>query len=284
LNKASALQLFDDHDMAHHTYRRLIGALLGAGLGLAYGLVSQTINMFALPGISFYQPPFGPWVNIAVYTAGAALLGLAAAWPADGVVGTLLGSAVVAVVFVAVVLLTTKLDPERVQGTVMAVAFLFLPAFGFLVPFVAVLRWAASQQEEARIEGGGLWKRLRLPIALLILVGAIGATSLYPPQGRAVISRMNALVQAGQQAPNMSSLPNALQPGDVNRFVERATASYTLEWQDTNLNRYAIPRPMSDPQKQSVVIARFENGWTVACLFANVDAEPECRDFEVGIP
>ena len=284
MNKTSALQLFDDHDMTHHAYRRLIGALLGAGLGLTYGLVSQTINTFALPGISFYQPPFGLWYNVAMYTAGAALLGLAAAWPADGVVGTLLGSAIVAVVFVAVVLLTIKLDSERAQGTVMAVAFLFLPAFGFLAPFVAVLRWAASKQEEAQIGGDPLWKRLRLPIVLLILVGVIGATWLYPPQGRAVISRMNTLMQAGQRAANMSSLPNALQPDDINGFVERATASYTLEWQDTNLNRYAIPRPMSDPQKQSVAIARFENGWTVACLFANVDAEPECRDYEVGIP
>lgn len=284
MNEAFALQLFDDHDMTHNTYRRLIGALLGAGLGLTYGLVSQTINMVALPGVSFYQPPCGPWYNIALYTAGAALLSLVAAWPAEAVVGTLLGSAVVAVVFVAVVLLTIKLDPEQVQGAVVAVAFLFLPAFGFLVPFVAVLRWATSKQEGARIEGDPLWKRLRLPIALLILVGAIGGTSLYPPQGRVVISKMNALVQAGLQVPDVSSLPKALQPDDVNGFIERAKAAYTLEWQDTNLNRYAIPRPMSDPQEQSVVIAHFENGWAVACLFAKADAEPECRDFEAGIP
>ena len=33
------------------------------------------------------------------------------------------------------------------------------------------------------------------------------------------------------------------------------------------------------PGEEAVVIARFESGWRLACLFPDADAEPACKGF-----
>jgi len=45
--------------MTHDTYRRLYGLALGAALGLAFGLTSQTLNSLAISDVIFHQPPLG---------------------------------------------------------------------------------------------------------------------------------------------------------------------------------------------------------------------------------
>ena len=263
-----------------HTFRRVIGLTLGALLGLTFGLVSQTINMVALPGISFYQPPFGPWANTALCVLSGALLGLLNAWPIDGLRGTLLASGASAVVFAIATLLSIRIDPQRAVGTIMVIAFLGLPFFGFLVPLIAVLRWTASQQEEAYADATPLRKRLVMPLVLLIVVGLIGRTSLYSLEARQTIIRMDTLIKTGQQVQDVSRLPSALRPDDVADFIERARGPYTLEWKTTDLSRYAIPIPISSLQgMESGVIARFANGWTLVCIFVPDNPEPGCKSF-----
>lgn len=266
--------------MIDHTYRRIMGVLLGAWLGLTYGLVSQTINRIAMPGIPVYQPPFGPGYNTALCLVVGLLLGLVSSWPVDSIWGTVLGSSASALAVVAVALLTADLNLEHGPGAVVAIAFLGVPIFGMLVPMTAILRWAANQQEQARADAAPMWKRLALPVALTAVVGAAGATLLYPHEARTVILRMNALIQAGLQAADASTLPGALQPDDVVGFIERAKGPYTLEWKRTDLNRYAIPIPVTRLYRQeSGVIARFESGWVLVCIFVPDNDEPECKGF-----
>jgi len=266
--------------MIDHTYRRVMGVLLGAWLGLTYGLVSQTINRLAMPGLPVYQPPFGPGYNTALCLVVGLLLGLASSWPVDSIRGTVLGSGASALAVVAVALLTANLNLERGPGAVIAIAFLGLPIFGMLVPMTAILRWAANRQEEARADATWFWKRLALPVVLTAAVGAAGATSLYPPEARAVMLRMNVLIQAGLQTVDASALPKALQPDDVVGFIERAKGPYTLEWKRTDLNRYAIPIPATNLHgRESGVIARFDSGWILVCIFVPDNDQPECKGF-----
>jgi hypothetical protein len=260
--------------MINHRYRRSMGVLLGTLLGLTYGAVSQTVNLIVLPGYAFYQPPFGPWINIALFTLGGALLGLVSAWPADGILGTVIASGASAAVFVIAVLLSIRIDPNRAAGTVTAVVFFGSTVFGMLVPVIALLRWTAHKQEEAHADGVFILKRLPVPISLLALVGLIGYTALYPPETRIAIQRMEALIQAGRRA----ELPAVLQANpDIARQLAQAQDHYAFEPDKTALTRYGIPHPVTQrPGEEIAIVARFQDGGRLVCIFAPDNDEPGC--------
>jgi hypothetical protein len=95
------------------------------------------------------------------------------------------------------------------------------------------------------------------------------------------MARTHALLQSGLHASDASDLPEALQSERVHRFTEHASPNYGLYWEKENLTRFAIPRPNEIPEyKMSVVVARFDNGWVLACLYPLVDAEPRCKSYE----
>src|SRR3989304_2656323 len=71
--------------------RVLIGLLLGGGVGLAYGLGSQTINPLALWGVPLYVPPPGLLAHILLSTLAGGAVGILASWPQEGLVGLFLG-------------------------------------------------------------------------------------------------------------------------------------------------------------------------------------------------
>ena len=112
---------------ASRTRRCLVGTLLGAGLGLAYGLVSQWINAVAVPGVPFYQPPFGPLGNTALGLVVGAFLGLVTAWPHDAFVGVLAGCGAGAVLIELVVLLTGDVGSRMMAAKATLTLFTFLP-------------------------------------------------------------------------------------------------------------------------------------------------------------
>jgi uncharacterized membrane protein YidH (DUF202 family) len=259
-------------------FRRLSGLALGALFGLGFGLVSQTINAFFLPGVPLYRPPLGPVGNIVVVTAGAALLGLVSAWPENSVLGVLLGSAASMAIFALNSLLQVRADSELRTG-IIAIGFivLLLPLAALAVPAVGLLRWAANKQAEARHDREPLRTRIPLPLALFLVVSALGATSLYRGDARTVLARMNLLVQEGQRAGAATDLPAPLQSPDVSDFRAQGRGAYTLAWEKDDENRYRIPRPLGNPFDQSVAIARFTNDYTLACLFPTPIDEPVCR-------
>ena len=87
------------------------------------------------------------------------------------------------------------------------------------------------------------------------------------------------MMQAGLAVSDVTALPKSLQSEAVNGFLDQAAGAFTLEW-TWDIARYGIPFPVSNQREQSVAVAHFENGWTIACLFATPEAEPECAQFE----
>lgn len=264
----------------HTRHRRLIGMLLGAGIGLTYGLVSQAINYIALPGIHFYQPPLGAVGNTVLYVFVGASLGLVNAWLPNAVTSTFLGSATGALMITLSALLAGGSDSDGISTKAAMTALIFLPIAAALVPLLALHRWATNKEIEARIDQIPAWRRVLAPLALLILAGIVGAFSLYPARARIVISRMKVMLQAGTATSDVSGLPTPLQSDRVGGFLQQAQGSYTLEWDHTDINRFAIPRRMVERSEESVVIARFENGWMLVCLFPNANTEPSCKGFD----
>ncbi len=270
---------YDRRAAAGNRYRRIAGTLIGALLGLVYGLTSQTINSIAYPGIPFYQPPFGPAANTALVVLGGALLGLVSAWPSEGLAGIVIASAVSALVAGSYMLATARLTSATSSGAVISVIFLLIPLCGAIVPAVWSLRWAANKQEDAYLARSFTWSRVLAPLILAIIAGGLAYTRLYPPEARPVLVRMNAMMQEGLAASDEAALPKPLQSEAVNGFLDQAAGAFTLEW-TYQIDRYGIPFSVSNQKEQSVAVAHFENGWTIACLFATPQAEPECAEFE----
>jgi hypothetical protein len=274
-----------DEEIAKRTqagdrYRRIAGAAIGAGLGLVFGLVSQSINSIVMPGIPFYQPPFGPVVNAVLCFLGGTLLGLVSAWPHESAPGIVIAGVAGALCVGGLTLATARLDWNSGPGVIMSTLVLLLPLSALVVPVVWSLRWAANKQEDSYLAGYFTWSRVLAPLILVIVTGGLAATVLYPPEARPVLARMNAMMRAGLAASDPQVLPRPLQSEAMDGFLDHATGAYTLEWTQ-QLDRYGmIVYSTASPRDQSVVIAHFENGWTFACLFATSEVEPVCKHLQ----
>jgi hypothetical protein len=268
--------------MSYPTYRRWFSLALGTLTGFLYGLISQEINHLFMPGIPLYQPPLGPAGNIALAALAGAALGAVTGWMDSGGFSVLLSSLLGAGFMSAATLLSGQDASISFSHRLTAVAIIFVPTAGLLAPLLIFFRWLVTREETAYRDtqtGRPLppFRRYYLPVALLLTASALGLLDLYPAMGRAVTPRMHQLIQQGLESPG--SLPAPFQPPDVESFAERARGPYTLQWAKDYENQFAIPRPAGDPADQSTVIARFDNGYLLVCMFPGKTGTPTCRDF-----
>jgi len=264
-----------------HAHRRWLGPVLGAALGLAFGLVSQYGNALLAPGIPLHNPLFGAAGNLLFCVAIGAVLGLVTAWPNNAMVGAVAGCAAGAALFEVAIILTGENTPNVVAGKAASTLLTFLPLAAILALPIGIFRWVVSKEEGAQRDGAPTWKRIPLPVLLVVVAAAFGTPMLYPERGRIVLPRMNAIVQAGLNAADRSALPAHFQTIDVPGYPQQAKGRYTLDWQGEGMSRFAIPRPLENEREQSAVIARFDNGWSFVCLFIAPDAEPRCGQLYV---
>ena len=259
--------------------RRVFGLALGALLGMVYGLTSQTINRIILPGIPLYQPPLGPAGNTLLITLLGALLGMVAAWPTGSIAGTFAASTVAAGLLTFVSFLSVRLTEKNTSGMIVAALFILLPLIGLMVPLLGLFRWVVNKEMEARRAAVSTWRHLRAPLALIAVFAVIGALSLFSPEARQELLAMDRLLRDGLTAQRADALSVALRTEDVGDFLAQAHGPYTLEWTQKNLNRFRIPRPGRNFDNHAVVLARFANGWQLACLFVAPAEPPECKSY-----
>lgn len=262
--------------MNEQRHRRIAGSALGLALGCVYALVSQTINRIALPGIPLHQPPLGPLGNIVLGIVVGGAFGLIAAWPRSAALGILVGSAVAAAAIVVTGLFRAG---EGGAATVVAAVFLTVPMAWLTVPVIALARWTADREVEKRKTAAPLLPRLWLPLALVLVVGVLAAFDLHSADARNQMARMNATVQAGLQATNDSALPAPLQAENVRGFPRGTRTPYTLEWTNTDLDRFIELRPATSYASQAAVIARFRGGYTLVCIYSSPRGDPSCGSY-----
>jgi hypothetical protein len=278
------LSLIDEElegERREHAHRRRLGLLLGVALGLVFGLVSQYGNAMLVPGIRFYQPPFGAAGNLLLCVAVGALLGVVTAWPNNAFVGAIAGCLAGGALFEVAVILTGDNTPNVVAGKAASTVLTFLPLAATMTVPIGIFRWVVSKEEGARRDGAPAWKRIPLPMLLVLVAAAWGMLFVYSERARVVLPRMNAIVQAGLVAADRSALPAQFQVIDVPGYPQQAKGGYTLDWQGEGMSRFGIPRPIENEEAQSAVIARFDNGWSFVCLFITPDAEPRCAPLYV---
>ena len=261
--------------MSVNTYRRVTGLILGALLGLAYGLTSQALNPLILMGVPLHQPPFGAIGNLLLIAACGGVLGAISAWSEGSASGIIAASVISAVVIVVGNLLQSTMLSGPVGVQVMSL-FLVLPFAGMLAPGIALHRWAVNRLVEDRRDGETWLRRLWRPTLLLLAAGAIGALTLYPSEGRTLLRRTDALLRAGQAAQGAAALPEPLRAVKEGVFLQRGQGPYALAWERQRIERYQIPRPAENFDAHTVVVAYFKNGWNLACLYVTPAQDPIC--------
>jgi hypothetical protein len=269
--------------MNDNAYRRITGMLIGTAIGLVFALVSQSINYLSLPGLPLFLPPFGAMTNTITYTLLGALTGLLVAWPENGVLGVIFGSLLAGLVIIIAAFFSGRLDNDVVMSKVTVLVLLFAPVMAAFVPFMVLLRWVFARETTAHHEEhsmGEPWRaaRLILPVGLVLVAGLLGLTQQYPGYGDSAVLRMQDLIQQGKKAQTVEELPAPVQPPYVNQFQAKAGGQYTLQWDRDAGNKYALPR-YSGSVPSSIVIARFDNGWLLVCLFTSPDRPATCKDF-----
>ena len=270
--------------MPYPSHRRLFGLLFGAFTGRAFGLVSQNINYLFMPGVPVYRPPFGPAWNILLSVLVGALLGLITAWSSVNIKGVLLGS-LSAALFVAISTFfggTTSV--EALTTRLIGLLIIFIPTTALLSVALIIFRWITDREEDAYRENIH-WKpparlpRIALPALFVLTAALLGLSALYNDLARAVTPRMMELVEAAQLAQSTDQLPEPLRVERVRYAIKNINQNFTLQWDKDDRNQFAIPRPNTSPFDQSTVIARFENGYILACMYPDKTYEPRCVDF-----
>lgn len=254
-------------------YRRLVGAGLGAGLGLVYFLVSQGINTVFLPDIPLFQPPLGFWGNIALGALWGAVLGLICAWPYSTAIGVTAAS--LASITVTIVRGLSGID-ESLGRLVIIALVLGVPAAFLMVPAMMALRWAINGIVDLRNHPTSSRQRWRGPLILLALVAVVAAFSLHNAKARSLLARADDTVQAGLAAGSADQLPEELRALRGGAFLASASDVYTLEWTEADLDRFIDLRPASNYNDHSAVLVRFDNGQSLVCLYPGIDTRPNC--------
>ena len=265
--------------MLKNAHRRWYGLGLGLAIGLAYGLFSQGINYLWMPGVSLYHALFGFWGNIALAALVGALLGLTTAWDSTSVWGVIWGSLLGAALMIAISL--PGGDQQAWGIRILMLALIFLPVAGACALILILFRNLVDREMYAWADTP-FWSRRRAlwPFAALAAAAIIGSLAMYPALGRTVTVRMHALIQVGRAANRWEELPAPLQGKEVLGFMEQRQGAYRLAWESDPNNRFRIARPVTQPYHPSTVVAYFDSGWVLACVFPNAAAAPVCKSGE----
>jgi hypothetical protein len=260
-------------------YRRIVGLSLGALAGATYAAVHQVGDRLVIPGAPLYQPPFGLAGNVLVFALVGGLLGLIAAWPRSGVAGTFLAAGVSALTIVGASYIAAGASAgQNVLFNMFNGMILALPFWGLLVPLIGGLRWVVSREEEAKRDGQPRLRRAIAPLILLLVIGLASLTALYGNDARVLIVKTNQLLQGVQAT---GSVP---EPLSYTALATRGQGPYELSWERERIERFRIPRPAGNLGQHSVVVARFNNGYNLVCLYVNLTEPPLCQDVEVIPP
>ena len=258
--------------------RRILGMALGLVLGLFYGLASQLVNVLALPGLPLYHPAPGLLGTVFLIALSGVLIGLITAWPEEPFPGVLLGAVSGALLSTLTSIATINEatpDAGRAVGFYAILFITFLPRALLFIPVAGLLHWVlGTWQNELR---SAVFSGTKLTASVLLLAAvALGAglLSLYSQEGRRSLEVTNQLIQAGQRASQVSSLPSPLQK--VDGFLQGAQGPYTLTLSD-NPDILPLQRPVASPSMtEYAVLVIFGNGYHFGCAFTPPHPDPVC--------
>jgi len=260
----------------HRRAEIIFGAFFGAWISVIYALISHAINQLFLPGIPLNSPA-GGWANYLLeYLIMGVLLGVISTLPESRMAGVALGG-----VSTALLIGYRTVAPawgfDSFGSTLIMVMLMFLPLAVLMMPLAFFVRLGADAQERDP-NRPNLWpRRYLIPLILTLAAVVVGSLSLHSAQVRAAFRSMDQMVQQGLiTAAGDKELPVPLR--DVKGFRSEARGPYTFMWSD-RVETFFGPRPAGAELSQFLIITRFENGFTFACIFSENRSTPNCTNY-----
>lgn len=263
---------------ARERARRRMGVILGALLGLAFGVVTQMINRVAVPGIPLYQPPVGPFGNILLSGVMGAALGALTCYPASAALGILLGGLASLVGILVYMLL--RLGSLGFGGALVSSVIFSVPMAWLTIPVLALLRWVSERQVDAGRSGDSLLVRARLPVAIILVMAFLGSFELMPAEARGNLRQTDDMLRTGLSSASAAALPEPLRGPYVTTFPPAQKTGYTLEWTRYDLDRFNELRPPSNFDQHAAVIARFPGSYYLVCVYPTPRQQPNCASYD----
>lgn len=254
--------------------RRSYGLIIGLAFGFPYSLISQFINVWALPGISLYDLPVGRATSVILTSLFMGLTGLIVAWDEESFWG-LFGSGMLSVVASSLLAFINSGESQVVTSFFLSL-FTFLPRLIFYLPLGLFFRWLLGIFETTgRAPSSGLSRLLKVTFSIMIVAVIGGRFSQMSTEAMDALKDMNALVLEGVSAvASGEEVPEPLIP--VDGFLSYATGAYTLEW-SSDVESLPVTRPVADfGVTESLVIVRFENEYQFGCVFTPPSNIPKC--------
>ncbi len=254
--------------------RRTYGLVIGFAFGFPFALISQFINVWALPGIPLHELPIGRVASVILITIFMGLTGLIVAWDEESFWG-LLGSGLLAV-FASSLLAFINSGERQVVTSFFLSLFTFLPRLIFYLPLGLFFRWILGVLDTTgRTPSSGLSRLLKVTFSIVIIAVIGGRFSKMSPEALDALKDMNALTLEGISAvTNGEEVPEPLIP--VDGFATYATGAYTLEW-SSDVDSLPVTRPMVGfGITESLIIVRFENDYVFGCAFTPPSHVPKC--------
>lgn len=254
--------------------RRTYGLVIGLAFGIPYSIISQFINVWALPGIPLYDFPVGRVASVILTSLFMGLMGLMVAWDEESFWG-LSGSALLAVVASSLLAYINSGESQVVTSFFLSL-FTFLPRLILYLPLGIFFRWMVGIPDTTgRAPSSGLMRLSKVTFSILIVAVIGGRFSQMSPEARKALQDMNALVLEGMAAAaNGEEVPSPLIP--VDGFTTYAEGAYTLEW-SSDVDSLPVTRPFADfGVTESLVIVRFENKYQFGCAFTPPSPLPKC--------
>ncbi len=259
-------------------HRKLTGAIIGLIIGIVYAFFSQMINKLSLPGVPYFQFPFGFTVNLVTSLATGLVIGFFCSTPQSSSNGVVVGSLAIVL---AVILQWWEVNRNNLTTIFQSpwqILWVFL-IFILAIPIAMLVRFAIDIQLELSQEHFWAWKRVRAPLAILVLTAIVGSFATLPNHIIHDLIDMNNLIQSGLTTSNSADLPNDLRSIDSSSsFLNYANADYSLDQNATN----RLIEDLTNAQTQSgdeALIAHFNGGGVLACVYRLPEIRLVCRNF-----
>lgn len=254
--------------------RRQAGLILGLALGAGFSVTSNMINTWTHPNLPLFVQWPGTFGIIVISVVMFGLLGMIAAWPEEslpGVILTGLAGSLITSLWIAVT------ETANRTGTFIVLFIVFLPRVFFYAPFGLLIRWLIGSLEYHPYKSVVPARRLVPVILSFVVFTLFGLTARYPEEVSLSLTRMEAMLQEGMQAPSMDELPNPLKK--VEGFTARAKGNYTFAiGRDPDV--LPVQRPIVEyGEIEPFIIIQFENGFRFGCIFSPPYVVPACIDF-----
>lgn len=251
--------------------RRFIGVLIGAWICLVYTLFNYGINPILIRDLPIYFDSTGFLQSLLVYLTAGAILGVVVNSPHEALPAVVLSSFAAGIAIFIGSFMKAMGNGDAVAFVLLIMFYSFMPLMVMIMPLTTLLRWSAGRLQHVHGSEWKKWRNWGLIFTITMLGGLIGSSSLYVGESRQMLYRMNEFIIRVQQS-GENKVPDQFLP--IVSTIQNSSTEYRLRWTD-NVNEFPVPIFFEDSYanfRMQVVLAYFDSGEVVACLFRVFDA------------